>query len=161
MSLESPAISITDWNNFTNRLMAIEAALGMTNKDALAEAVGNIASGGLFKFGSSVPTSDVLVSVRTSSGKFDGTKISQDVIFDLKSDIPSSYQAYPLITLKVSTAAKKYTRATIIGSVSSQNPWYTGNDTLTVRLFSQSEDGTPIGVPFDYTVYLVSFCVRA
>lgn len=159
MSLESPAISITDWNNFMNRLMAIEAALGMTNKDALAEATGDIASS-LFKFGDSVPTSDVIVTVKTKSGVFSGSGVSQDVTFDW-TEIPSGFNVYPLISLKVSTAAKKYTRAAIIGSVDEQNPWYTSNSKTTVRIFSQTETGVATGAPFDFTVYMVGFCVRS
>lgn len=159
MSLESPAISATDWINFSNRLMAIEAALGMTNKDALAEATGDIASS-LFKFGNSVPTSDVIVTVKTVSGSFSGTSVSQDVSVTW-SEIPSGFEIYPIISLKASTAAKKFSRATMIGTTNSSSPWYTPNSTTTVRIFSQNEDGTATGVPFDFTVYVVGFCKRA
>jgi hypothetical protein len=170
MSLESPVIKIQDWNNFTNRLAAIESALGMTNAATYANGILEGTSG-LFRFnGSSVSSSDVCVIVKsTAIETFDGSKdFKMDFQDKIKfNELEGSWEIYPVLSgVRAFGEDKLYPRdalrAIIVGGPTDR-AYYTQEDQVTIRVFAQKfGDAGNInpGGKINVQVNLVAFCRR-
>lgn len=168
MSLENPAIKISDWQNMTNRLATLEAVLGMTNKSVLADAAGDVASS-LFLFDAvSMATGDVRFLVKTAQVTLNTALPFTNVDFTFP-ELPNNFvwKIYPLVgavrAVSYTGAAlpRQYLRAIIEGGPTSTT-YYAASDKVTVKTFLQDSTNLAIGPggSMDVVVTLVAFCTR-
>lgn len=167
MSLENPAIKISDWQNMTNRLATLEAVLGMTNKSVLADAAGDLSSG-IFVFdGQTAATGDVKIIVQSQSKSLTTSGLFTVASFTFPELAGTSWKVYPVVgsvravDYVAPAAPKQFLRATIEGGPA-LNTYYSSSDQVNVKVFLQSTtspDNAP-GGSMEVVVTLVAFCVR-
>jgi hypothetical protein len=168
MSLENPAIKISDWQNMTNRLATLEAVLGMTNKSVLADAAGDLSSGIFIFDGQTAATGDVKIIVQSQViEKLDTTGLFTQVKFTFPELAGTSWKVYPVvgavraIDYSLPGGPKQFLRATLEGGPAA-NGFYSASDQVLVKVFLQdttSADLPPKGT-MKAAVTLVAFCVR-